>query len=63
MRVAGSAGWTHVRTDGDHFVFKKPGVMRNLAIPDHSDLREGTVRDLVKTIGLTVDEFLRLAHK
>lgn len=63
MRVARSLGWSHVRTNGDHFVFKKAGEARNLAIPDHRPLREGTLRDIVKTMGLTVDEFLALARK
>ena len=63
MRVARSLGWEHVRTSGDHFTFKKGGERLNLAIPDHRPVKEGTLRDLVKTMGLTVDEFLRLARK
>jgi predicted RNA binding protein YcfA (HicA-like mRNA interferase family) len=48
LRVAESFGWTHVRTNGDHFIYKKAGVPRNIAIPDHRPIREGTLRDIVK---------------
>jgi hypothetical protein len=30
----------------------------NLSIPDHRELREGTVCDAIKKMDMTVDEFL-----
>jgi hypothetical protein len=44
-------------------VFKKPGVIENLSIPDHREVGEGTLRKLVRTMGLTVDEFITLVRK
>ncbi len=63
MRVAEAFGWTHARTAGDHFIFKAPGVRANVSIPDHRPVSEGTLRDILKTMGVTVDEFLRIARK
>lgn len=37
--------------------------VRNLSIPRHRELAEGTLRAVIDTMGLTVDEFLRLAKK
>ena len=48
---------------GDHMVFRKPGVARNISIPDHREVREGTLHKLIKDMGLTIDEFLALARK
>lgn len=62
-RVAESTGWKLVRVRGDHFVYRKPGVARNLSIPDAREVNEPLLSALIKTMGLTVDEFLRLARK
>ena len=62
-RVAESVGWNLERVSGDHFVYRKPGVPRNLPIPDQREVNEPLLSALIKTVGLTVDEFLRLAKK
>jgi predicted RNA binding protein YcfA (HicA-like mRNA interferase family) len=41
-------------------VLTKPGVRANLTVPQHSELAPGTLRSLIKTAGLDVDEFLKL---
>ena len=62
-RVAEGLGWRFSRMRGDHMVYSKPGDPRRLSIPANRNLPEGTARSLVKTMGLTPDEFLRLAKK
>ena len=44
MRVAETDGWELLRTSGDHFVYRKPGVPENVSIPDHRPVQEGTLR-------------------
>ncbi|MGE5596395.1 MAG: type II toxin-antitoxin system HicA family toxin [Hyphomicrobiales bacterium] len=63
IRVAESTGWVLVRTEGDHFIFRKAGVRWTLTIPLRKDLGEGLVRKLIRQMGLTVDDFLALARK
>jgi predicted RNA binding protein YcfA (HicA-like mRNA interferase family) len=58
MRVAESRGWVWKRNSGDHYIYVNPEYTVNLSIPDHRELREGTVRDAIKKMGMTVDEFL-----
>jgi hypothetical protein len=41
----------------------KAGEPRILTIPRHREMREGTLRGLIRTMGLTVDEFLERAKK
>jgi len=62
-RVAEGIGWELDHWRGDHMVFKKAGSGRNLSIPDHRAVSPGTLRQIIRTMGLTVDEFLRLAGR
>jgi predicted RNA binding protein YcfA (HicA-like mRNA interferase family) len=54
------AGWQPVGQVGSHLVLIKPGVRVNLSIPQHRELSVGTLRALIRSAGLTVDEFLEL---
>jgi predicted RNA binding protein YcfA (HicA-like mRNA interferase family) len=54
------AGWQVRGQVGSHLVLTKPGVRANLTIPQHAELSPGTLRGLIRTAGLTVDEFLNL---
>lgn len=62
-RVAESLGWQFDRWSGDHMVFFKPGSTRNLSIPDHRSIAPGTLRQLIRTMEITVGEFLTLVRK
>ena len=53
------AGWTYSRTTGDHMILTMAGK-RSLVIPDYDDLPPFIVRGLLRTAGLTVDEFIDL---
>jgi len=54
------AGWQVRGQVGSHLVLTKPGIRANLTVPQHSELATGTLRKLIKTAGLEVDEFLAL---
>ena len=54
------AGWQVRGQVGSHLVLTKAGVRANLTVPQHSELAPGTLRALIKTAGLSVDEFLQL---
>jgi predicted RNA binding protein YcfA (HicA-like mRNA interferase family) len=53
-------GWEIRGQVGSHLVMTKPGVRQNLTIPQHPELAPGTLRALIRTAGITVDEFLSL---
>ncbi len=51
-------GWVLLRQRGSHMVFGKPDIAANLAIPDHRELARGTLRALIRTAGISVEEFV-----
>ena len=53
------AGWTYVRTTGDHMLLTMLG-RRTLVVPDYDVLPPFVLRGLLRTAGLTVDEFIAL---
>jgi len=53
------AGWTHRRTTGDHMILTMVG-RRSLVVPDYDDLPPFILRGLIRTAGLTIDQFIDL---
>jgi predicted RNA binding protein YcfA (HicA-like mRNA interferase family) len=61
VRALERAGWQVHRQRGSHIVMHKEGVPFLITVPLHRrDLPRGTLRDIIKDAGLTVDEFLEL---
>ena len=59
-RVAEQVGWRFHHATGSHWIYRKEGSSGHLSIPRHQELRPGTLRDLIATLGISVDEFNRL---
>jgi predicted RNA binding protein YcfA (HicA-like mRNA interferase family) len=59
VRAFRRAGWTHVRTSGDHMMLTMPGK-RTLVVPDYDDLPSFILRGLIRSSGLSVDDFIAL---
>ncbi|MGA3266545.1 MAG: type II toxin-antitoxin system HicA family toxin [Verrucomicrobiota bacterium] len=56
-------GWQMVRQRGSHMILVKPGHMATLSVPDHREVARGTLRSLIRSSGLTAEEFAALAGK
>ena len=54
------AGFQVRRRRGSHIVMVKRGFPETLSVPDHRQLRPGTLRALIRKAGLSVEEFLAL---
>jgi predicted RNA binding protein YcfA (HicA-like mRNA interferase family) len=54
------AGWQIRGQVGSHLILTKEGVRANLSVPQHKELSVGTLRSLIRSSGLTVDQFLEL---
>ncbi len=54
-------GWEMVRQRGSHMILVKDGHMATLSVPDHKEVAKGTLRSLIRSSGLTAEEFVRLA--
>jgi len=51
-------GWQPIGQVGSHAVMVKPDMRVNLSIPQHKELSVGTLRALIRSAGLTVEQFL-----
>ncbi|MFL6531034.1 MAG: type II toxin-antitoxin system HicA family toxin [Chthoniobacterales bacterium] len=50
-------GWSVARP-GTHIVMTKSGSFVTLSIPNHKEVARGTLRSLIRSAGLTVEEFV-----
>ena len=53
-------GWQMARQRGSHMILVKPGHMATLSVPDHREVAKGTLRSLIRSSGLTMEEFAAL---
>lgn len=58
VRVFESFGWSVARQRGSHIIMTKEQQNVTLSIPDHREVAKGTLRTLIRSANLTVDEFL-----
>lgn len=51
-------GWIHVRTRGDHRIFRKDGEPRPIPVPGNpnDDLAIGTLKSILRQAGLTEND-------
>jgi predicted RNA binding protein YcfA (HicA-like mRNA interferase family) len=53
-------GFRCVRTEGDHMVFTKPGVLRPIVIPKYASVPVFIIRNNLRTAGMTRERYLEL---
>ncbi len=57
VKAFGRLGWEQARQAGSHVIMVRPGHPATLSVPDHKEIALGTLRSLIRSAGLTVDEF------
>ena len=58
VRIFESFGWSVARQRGSHIIMIKEGEIITLSIPNHKEVAKGTLRSLIRSANLTVDEFI-----
>ncbi|MBN4000643.1 MULTISPECIES: type II toxin-antitoxin system HicA family toxin [unclassified Nostoc] len=58
VRVFESFDWEFARQSASHIILVKKGETVTLSVPDHREVAKGTLRSLIRTAGLTVNEFI-----
>jgi len=53
-------GWHEDRQRGSHIVMLKEGHLASLSIPQHRTLAPGTLRSLIRSAGMSVEQFCEL---
>jgi len=61
VRTFVSLGWSVARQSGSHVILTRPGHIATLSVPDHAAVAKGTLRALLRSAQISVDEFVR-AH-
>jgi len=58
VRTFENLGWQFARQSASHIILIKEGEIATLSVPDHREVAKGTLRSLIRTAGLTVQEFI-----
>ena len=59
VRVFETFGWSVARQRSSHIIMTKEGGIVTLSIPNHKEVARGTLRSLIRSANLTVDEFVK----
>jgi predicted RNA binding protein YcfA (HicA-like mRNA interferase family) len=54
------AGFVFRRQQGSHMVLRRDEPYARVVVPDHKQIRQGTLRSIVAEAGLTVEQFRQL---
>ena len=52
-------GWRIARQSSSHIIMTKEGEVATLSIPDHKEVAKGTLRSLIRSANLTINEFIK----
>ena len=54
------AGFVCRRQTGSHMILRREEPHARVVVPDHKQIRSGTLRRIIADAGLTVDQFMQL---
>ena len=61
IKALSKVGYEQDRQKGGHVVLRQTAEPhRRVVVPDHKEVAKGTLRAIIKQVGLTVDEFKKL---
>jgi predicted RNA binding protein YcfA (HicA-like mRNA interferase family) len=52
-------GWMVARQSSSHIIMIKTGEIASLSIPNHREVAKGTLRSLIRSANLTLDQFVK----
>lgn len=53
-------GFVIVRQRGSHIILVRADPAATVSVPDHKDLDRGTLRAIIRQVGLSVEDFIEL---
>lgn len=60
VRALEKAGFVMRRRTGSHIIMQRKDPFAMVSVPNHRTVKPGTLRKIIKDVGLTVDEFVEL---
>jgi predicted RNA binding protein YcfA (HicA-like mRNA interferase family) len=58
VRAFEALGWQVARQRGSHIILTKQGSYVTLSVPDHREVARGTLRSLIRSAAISVEEFV-----
>ncbi len=58
-RALGRLGFREVRRESSHMVMRRSDPFAQVCVPDHKELDRGTLRAIIRTAVLSIEEFVR----
>lgn len=60
IKVLEKVGFYLLRQRGSHIILRRDDPYAEVVVPNHQTLDKGTLRAIIRQIGLSVDEFIEL---
>lgn len=60
IKVFEADGFRHDRTEGDHMMFMKPGVIRPVVVPKYASVPVFIIKNNLRTAGMSRDRYFKL---
>jgi len=62
VKALNKIGFEHIRTSGSHMILTKKdnNGKVTIPIPNHKELAKGTLKSIMKQVGINLEELLRL---
>jgi predicted RNA binding protein YcfA (HicA-like mRNA interferase family) len=60
VRALQKVGFVEDHQTGGHVILRRENPTVTISVPNHKELKKGTLRAIIKQAGLTVDEFVEL---
>ncbi len=59
VKIFESLGWKVSRQRGSHIIMTKESEIVTLSVPNRREVARGTLRSLIRSANLTVEEFIK----
>jgi predicted RNA binding protein YcfA (HicA-like mRNA interferase family) len=63
VKILQHFGWVIARQRGSHIILVKEGHNATLSVPDHKAVAQGTLRGLIRSAALSVEEFVEVSRQ
>ncbi len=60
IKALGKASFYVLRQRGSHLILRRDEPFAEVVVPNHQELDKGTLRAIIRQVGLGVDEFIQL---
>jgi len=60
VKALAKIGYYQKRQEGSHIILRKDDPFSQIVVPNHKNIAKGTLRTIIKSADLTIDEFINL---